>query len=155
MARQTSTALTRGYLDRLLSIGESWPSDPLRPDLHFGRAIEQASRKALLKKSSAAAAATPAAAVGAGANGDGLVLRELNAGSGADVEVVERAAAALEYLRANKAFKKHPTPQTIIKPASHPEYYSRLVKTLDRAGRGEDISPSWQEKVSRFFGRAP
>ncbi|CAD6884799.1 unnamed protein product [Tilletia controversa] len=154
MARQTSTALTRGYLDRLLSIGASWPVDPLRPDLHFGRAIEHAARKALLKKTSVAASPSPAA-TGAGANGDGLVLRELNAGSGSDVEIVERAAAALEQLRANKALKKMPTPRTILKPASQPEYYARLVQGLDRAARGEDISPTFQEKVSRFFGRVP
>ncbi|KAK0533640.1 acetylornithine aminotransferase [Tilletia horrida] len=157
-ARPASTAITRGYLDRLLAIGTNWPSDPLRPDLHFGRAIELAARKALVQRApeegSSAASDSAAAAVsksGAG-KGDTLVLRELN-GNGSDAELVERATVALETLRANKLLKRHPTPRHILKPTSHPEYYQRLVSTLDRAGRGEDISPSWQEKMSRFFGR--
>ncbi|KAL9940310.1 hypothetical protein V8E36_001015 [Tilletia maclaganii] len=160
MARPVSTALTRGYLDRLLSIGASWPADPLRPDMHFGRAIELASRKALLKpsppsstsSSTAAAAATEISSGAAAAEGS-LVLRELNSGTGSDVERIERATAALEALRANKFLKRHPTSRSLTKPASNPDYYVRLVNTLEKAGRGEDISPSWQEQVSRFFGR--
>ncbi|KAK0562286.1 acetylornithine aminotransferase [Tilletia horrida] len=152
MARTASTSLTRGYLDRLLNIGASWPVDPLRPDLHFGRAIELASRKALLKRSSLDSPSSSAAS-STSAKSESLALRELNGGAGTDVQMIEATISALERLRKNKALNNHPTPTSIMRPASQPNYYPRLIAMLDKAGRGEDVSPTWSEKVNRFFGR--
>ena len=115
--------------ERFNALAESWPKDPLRPDLDFGAAISSAANTALRTSEGAP--------------------RDLSA---QELQFARNAYDALEAMRDNKVTHEFPTPQSILKPQSAPQYYDRLLKTLDAASQGKKLAPSFAERVRRFFG---
>ncbi|KAI3628283.1 ARG8 [Malassezia furfur] len=108
----------------LLKLAQTWPKDPLRPNLDFGEAIRRATEAEMPSASQAKAS-----------------LAELR-----------KSLAALERIRSSESLREYPTPRNVLHPASTPTYYSQLVEAMGRVARGQSVAPSWAERVRHFFG---
>lgn len=108
-------------------LGASWPQDPLRPDLDFGKSIQAAAHTAL--------AGTPTS----------LTEQEFN--------YARTSLEQLREMRENKLVAKYPLPESMLKPKSHPQYYDRLLTGLQQAAKGQSMNVSFADKLKRFFGR--
>lgn len=116
----------------LLKLAQTWPKDPLRPNLDFGEAIRRATEAEMPSASQAKAS-----------------LAELR-----------KSLASLERIRSSESLREvrrppltqYPTPRNVLHPASTPTYYSQLVEAMGRVARGQSVAPSWAERVRHFFG---
>lgn len=116
----------------LLKLAQTWPKDPLRPNLDFGEAIRRATEAEMPSASQAKSS-----------------LAELR-----------KSLASLERIRSSESLREvrrrrltqYPTPRNVLHPASTPTYYSQLVEAMGRVARGQSVAPSWAERVRRFFG---
>ena len=116
----------------LLKLAQTWPKDPLRPNLDFGEAIRRATEAEMPSASQAKAS-----------------LAELR-----------KSLAALERIRSSESLREvrrsrltqYPTPRNVLHPAPTPTYYSQLVEAMGRVARGQSVAPSWTERVRHFFG---
>ena len=116
----------------LLKLAQTWPKDPLRPNLDFGEAIRRATEA------------------------------EMAHGAHAKTNLVEtrKSLAALERIRCSESLREvrvpltpqYPTPRNVLHPASTPYYYSQLVEAMGRVARGQSVAPTWTERFRRFFG---
>ncbi|EPQ27596.1 uncharacterized protein PFL1_04734 [Pseudozyma flocculosa PF-1] len=128
-------------------LGESWPTDPLRPDLSFGKSIVSAAQTSLLTVQSQSALSEHQ--VGA-VDPTKVGVRQLTL---KELDYARRALAALQELRDGGVEAKFGVPDNVRRPASNPQYYEKLVAALDRAAQGKKTSLSWSERMARFFGR--
>ncbi|WFD38168.1 acetylornithine transaminase [Malassezia japonica] len=107
----------------LLKLAQTWPKDPLRPNLDFGEAIRRATEV------------------------------ELSSGAArVNIAEARKSLAALERIRSSESLREYPTPRNVLHPASSPNYYGQLVEAMGRVARGQSVAPSLGQRMRRFFG---
>ncbi|GAC77236.1 acetylornithine aminotransferase [Moesziomyces antarcticus T-34] len=150
---QASAAEIQAVYKQFIELGESWPKDPLRPDIDFGASISAAAQTALLSVASQSAVHPEQVHKPRGAPlPDPLPgTRTLTK---AELAYAQQSLTLLRELRDNKVQLEYPLPESMLKPKSQPEYYERLIRSIERAVQGKSIAPSFAERVKRFFGRA-
>ncbi|TKY88363.1 hypothetical protein EX895_002715 [Sporisorium graminicola] len=129
---------------QFIELAQSWPKDPLRPDINFGASIVTAAQTALLSVQSQAAV-HPEQVHAAQPGTKTLTLAEL--------EYAQKSLQLLTELKENKVKMEYELPEGMLKPKSQPEYYERLVRGIERAVAGKSVAPSFGERVKMFFGR--
>ncbi|CEH16055.1 hypothetical protein CBOM_05930 [Ceraceosorus bombacis] len=157
------SASARALHGRFISLASAWPRDPLRPTAQFGLSIRAAADRAFLasppsetqdimdgKLSNARNGVGHAAAKGeVGAGSEDAKFKQLTT---IEESNAERALSVLQALKDGSANSEFPTPSSILRPASHPEYYDQLLQTIQKASQGQDVSPSFGQRVKLFFG---
>ncbi|WFD42888.1 acetylornithine transaminase [Malassezia psittaci] len=118
-----SSATLQEVRKSLLKLAQSWPKDPLRPNLDFGEAIRTATESELAN----------------------VARGKVNAAE------LRKSLESLERLRGNECLREYPTPRNILHPASSPQYYTQLVDAMGRVASGQTITPSWSDRMRRFF----
>jgi acetylornithine aminotransferase len=138
---------------QFIELGESWPKDPLRPDIDFGASISAAAQTALLSVASQSAVHPEQVHRPRGAPlpdplpGTRTLTKD-------ELAYAQQSLTLLRELRDNKVQLEYPLPESMLKPKSQPEYYERLIRSIERAVQGKSIAPSFAERVKWFFGRA-
>ena len=151
-AQHASAEQTQSLYKDFVSLAQAWPKDPLRPEIDFGTSIITAAQTALLTTQSQAALHPEQ--VHAKTPGDPLPhpLPGTKTLTLAELEYAQKSLELLKELRDSKVQLDYPLPESVLKPKSQPEYYDRLVKSIDAAAKGKSISLSFGERVKRFFG---
>ncbi|KAF2241996.1 hypothetical protein BU26DRAFT_524632 [Trematosphaeria pertusa] len=128
----SNSTIARHYT-RLLSL---WPKDLLRPNLPFTRTIEYRGAPFGVKPLSAPDAKTDTIKAAPLANADPkLELANIN---------------ALYSLLENRYSKAYPMSPGVLKPASNPEHYDRLMEEIERAPNKSWLSAKldeWKSKI--------
>ena len=136
-----------------VSLGQSWPKDPLRPDINFGASIISAAQTALLSTQSQASLHPEQ--VHATQPGDPLPtpLPGTKSLTVDEVEYAKRSLELLKELKDDKVKERYVLGEEMMRPKSMPEYYERLKRSIDRAVGGQSVSMGWGEWFRRFLGR--
>ncbi|SNX86841.1 related to acetylornithine aminotransferase precursor [Melanopsichium pennsylvanicum] len=136
-----------------VDLGQSWPKDPLRPEIDFGSSVIAAAQTALLSVQSQAALHPEQ--VQAKSPGDPLPnpLPGTKTLTKHELEYASQSFKLLTDLKENKVHMEYPLPESMLKPKSQPEYYDRLIKSIERAVEGKIVAPGLGERIKRFFGR--
>ncbi|GAC94657.1 hypothetical protein PHSY_002230 [Pseudozyma hubeiensis SY62] len=138
---------------QFVSLGQSWPKDPLRPDINFGASIISAAQTALLSPQSQASLHPEQ--VHAKQPGDPLPtpLPGTKSLTVDEVEYAKRSLELLKELKDDKVKGRYVLGEEMMRPKSMPEYYERLKRSIDRAVGGQSVSMGWGEWFRRFLGR--
>ena len=150
---QASARDIQSLYQEFVALAQSWPKDPLRPEIDFGASITAAAQTALLSVQSQAAlhpeqvhAKTPGNPLPEPLPGTRTLTQ-------AELDYARKSLELLRELKENKVQMEYPLPESMLKPKSQPEYYDRLIRSIDRAVEGKSVVPSFAERVKRFFGR--
>ncbi|SJX65211.1 related to acetylornithine aminotransferase precursor [Sporisorium reilianum f. sp. reilianum] len=138
---------------QFVELAQSWPKDPLRPDIDFGASIVTAAQTALLSVQSQAAVHPERVHAASPGNPLPTPLPGTKTLTVAELEYARRSLELLGELKENKVKMAYELPEGMLKPKSQPEYYERLVRGIERAVAGKSVAPTWGERVKRFFGR--
>ncbi|PWN50488.1 acetylornithine and succinylornithine aminotransferase [Violaceomyces palustris] len=133
-AAEQGDSTVRSLYEALIDLGESWPKDDLRPDVHFGKEIISAAKRSLLVRPSS----------------NEETLKRLTE---KELDQTRQALEALRAIKGSQVLNEFPLPDKISRPASSPKYYERLLNTLDKAAKGKSVSLGWKERLDMFFGR--
>ncbi|KAF2175064.1 hypothetical protein K469DRAFT_684766 [Zopfia rhizophila CBS 207.26] len=129
----SSTTVARHYA-RLLSL---WPKDPLRPTLPFTKTLERrAARFAPASEASSTQddkAKAPKANVKAAPQENGARSSSVTASSMSDPKAELVNINAVYSLLENRYSKRYPTSPGLLRPASNPEHYEKLMEEIKRA----------------------
>lgn len=152
-AEHASASEIQAVYKDFVSLAQSWPKDPLRPEIDFGSSITSAAQTALLTIQSQSALHPEQ--VSAVNRGDPLPnpLPGTKTLTKAELEYAKKSLHMLTELKENKVQMEYPLPESMLKPKSQPEYYDRLIRSIERAVEGKSVTPSFGERVKRFFGR--
>ncbi|RPA79787.1 hypothetical protein BJ508DRAFT_363016 [Ascobolus immersus RN42] len=109
----SASALRRGYLRAI----EHWPSDPIRPELSFADFLQNRVKTDF------------------GIAEDGKVDGSVKPVTAVDfnAEDSKRQLNAIMTLLDNRYKQKYPVTDHILRPASNPDYYQKLVDEIDEA----------------------
>ncbi|KAI9595071.1 hypothetical protein BDF19DRAFT_465937 [Syncephalis fuscata] len=119
----TSAASARSLYRQLLRLAYRWPDDPLRPNANFPVALRQAIRSKFEEQATGEKATWR--------------RRELN-----------EHIRALEQLLNNQYKQENPLSERMLSPAGNPNYYTKLMRELERVQKNPNVRPSlW----SRLF----
>ncbi|KAJ1021129.1 hypothetical protein NDA16_003915 [Ustilago loliicola] len=137
-----------------VALAQSWPKDPLRPEIDFGNSIIAAAQTSLLSIQSQSSLHPEQ--VDAKHPGNPLPdpLPGTKALTKAELDYAKKSFELLTELKQNEVQIEYPLPESMLKPKSQPEYYDRLIRSIEKAVKGQNVSPSLGERVKRFFGRA-
>ncbi|SAM85370.1 related to acetylornithine aminotransferase precursor [Ustilago bromivora] len=137
-----------------ISLAQSWPKDPLRPEIDFGNSIIAAAQTSLLSIQSQSSLHPEQVHAKLPGNLLPDPLPGTKTLTKAELDYARKSLGLLQELKENKVSMEYPLPESMLKPKSQPEYYDRLIRSIDRAVKGQSVSPSLGERVRRFFGRA-
>ncbi|KAN0064084.1 acetylornithine aminotransferase [Thecaphora frezii] len=143
-----TTAEVQAVYHGFLELGSSWPHDALRPELSFGKSIQEAAQRGLLTVQSQSAISEHQ--IGA-TDPEKVGVREMTV---EELDYAKKALEALRQLRDGEVEQQWSLPESIKRPASNPQYYEKLANALERAGQGKKVEQGWGEWVKRFFGRS-
>lgn len=136
-----------------IHLAQSWPKDPLRPEIDFGSSIIAAAQTALLSIQSQSSlhpeqvhAKTPGDPLPTPLPGTKSLTKD-------ELTYAKKSLELLKELKENKVMLDYPLPEGMLRPKSQPEYYERLVKSIERAVEGKGVSVGLGERIKRFFGR--
>lgn len=108
----SATTAVRDLYSRFVTLGRSWPADPLRPDVHFGKAIEGAAYGVFVgSRTGSGSSSVGSGSVGgaqgaAGVQTDGAGAEQLRNLSEREVEYANQALEALLGIRDDRALKE-------------------------------------------------
>lgn len=152
-AEQASASEIQAVYKDFISLAQSWPKDPLRPELDFGASIVTAAQTALLSVQSQSALHPEQVHALQPGNPLPDPLPGTKTLTKAELEYAQKSLELLQELKDNKVQLEYPLPQSLLKPKSQPEYYDRLVSNIERAVNGKSMTPGFGERIRRFFGR--
>ncbi|CDW99695.1 hypothetical protein [Sporisorium scitamineum] len=152
-AEQASADQIQTLYRKFIELAQSWPKDPLRPEIDFGASIITAAQTALLTVQSQAAVHPEQVHAASPGNPLPTPLPGTKTLTVAELEYAQKSLDLLTELRENKVKMEYELPEGMLKPKSQPEYYERLVRGIERAVEGKSVAPNLGERVKRFFGR--
>lgn len=125
-----------------------WPTDALRPNLPFTRAIEsRALPYGVTPLSSASnSGKTPKSTSAAPSKSDISATTASTHAQPANPQLEIAQITALYSLLENRYAKKYPLSEAVFKPTSAPEHYTKLMEEIERAPQ----KTWWQAKVDEW-----
>ncbi len=134
-----------------ISLAQSWPKDPLRPEIDFGASITAAAQSALLTIQSHQHSTPPSRCQGPG-NPLPNPLPGTKTLTTAELEYAKRASPSCKNSRTTR-YSWNIHCQKAYSSQRVSQSTTEVDQDIDRAVKGKSVGPSWGERVRMFFGK--